>query len=560
MSAANAAIYYHPGGFDTGGKRLMGRQAAGEAFLKGFARHGGVDRLYCYAPDRADFADFESRVAALAREHPGCAWVEPHDGGQLSRIGCLYRGDPNLSDLAWRRRGVANRAYSLCGITHTTASARVMDALGDLAIAPVQPWDAIICTSRAVKGMVEHIWQSWSGYLEERIGRRPEIPVQLPIIPLGVDSDAFAPSARAEQARAELRQRLGIADGDVAVLFFGRLSYHAKAHPLPMYLGLQAAAESAAARVHLILAGWFANDAIRDEFISAAQAYCPAVKVAIVDGRDATIRAGIWFAADIFTSLSDNVQETFGLAPIEAMAAALPLVVSDWDGYRDTVRHGVDGFCAPTHMPPPGLGGDLAWRHYTGIDSYDRYIGHVSQTTSVDIAACKEAYIALIGQPELRRRMGEAGRRRAREVFDWRVVIAAYQALWQDLAERRRGGREYAPLSPGAPAHPLREDPYAVFADYPTAAFDVADEVELVAGAEAGQLTRLRGQGMNTFAAAVLGDAADCEALLDRLETLRRCTVEQLLAGFPPDKRRVLHRTVGWLAKVGLVRFVGRSE
>ena len=26
------------------------------------------------------------------------------------------------------------------------------------------------------------------------------------------------------------------------------------------------------------------------------------------------------------------------------MAAGLPVVVSDWDGYRDTVRDGVDGF------------------------------------------------------------------------------------------------------------------------------------------------------------------------------------------------------------------------
>ena len=166
----------------------------------------------------------------------------------------------------------------------------------------------------------------------------------------------------------------------------------------------------------------------------------------------------------------------------------------------------------------------------------------------------------MIGQSELRRRMGEAGRRRAREVFDWRVVIGAYQALWQDLAERRREGREYVPRLAGAPAHPLREDPYAVFAAYPTAAFDLSDEVELVPGADASQLARLRGQGMNTFADAVLGAAADCEAMLDRLETLRRCSIERLLTGFPPDQRRRLHRAVGWLAKVGLVRFVGRSE
>ena len=30
------------------------------------------------------------------------------------------------------------------------------------------------------------------------------------------------------------------------------------------------------------------------------------------------------------------------------MAAGVPLVVSDWNGYRDLVRNGIDGFRVPT--------------------------------------------------------------------------------------------------------------------------------------------------------------------------------------------------------------------
>jgi glycosyltransferase involved in cell wall biosynthesis len=33
------------------------------------------------------------------------------------------------------------------------------------------------------------------------------------------------------------------------------------------------------------------------------------------------------------------------------MAAGIPVVVSDWDGYKDTVRDGVDGFRIPTFKP-----------------------------------------------------------------------------------------------------------------------------------------------------------------------------------------------------------------
>ena len=43
MNPANAAIYYHPDGFDTSRPKLMGRQAAGDAFLKAFIRHVVVD-------------------------------------------------------------------------------------------------------------------------------------------------------------------------------------------------------------------------------------------------------------------------------------------------------------------------------------------------------------------------------------------------------------------------------------------------------------------------------------------------------------------------------------
>ena len=58
-----------------------------------------------------------------------------------------------------------------------------------------------------------------------------------------------------------------------------------------------------------------------------------------------------WASADLFLSLVDNPQETFGLAPVEAMAAGIP-VIGDWDGYRFTVSDGVEGFRIPTLAPP----------------------------------------------------------------------------------------------------------------------------------------------------------------------------------------------------------------
>ena len=162
------------------------------------------------------------------------------------------------------------------------------------------------------------------------------------------DDFAFAPHER-DAARAAL----GIAADEVVALFVGRVSYHAKAHPHAMYAGLQAAAQRTGRKLVLIQCGWFANEHIKQAFGDGAARTCPEVRALFTDGKDPNRRRQSWAAADLFVSLSDNIQETFGLAPIEAMAAGLPVVVTDWNGYKDTVRDGLDGFRIPTWMLPP---------------------------------------------------------------------------------------------------------------------------------------------------------------------------------------------------------------
>ena len=561
QDGANAAIYYDLDAYDTSRPRLMGRHAAGEGFLKGFGAHAKVDRVYCYTQSREACNDFARRVARLAGRERPCTWIPFTELAALAKPGCLFMPGPTIDRLAWQRRHVGGHAYSLCGITHTIASHRLMDTIGALLMAPVQPWDAVICTSQVVRATVERVLVQWGEYIEERFGGAARSPVQLSVIPLGIDCDAFAPATPvAEAARVALRREPSIGDDDVVVLFVGRLSFHAKAHPVPMYLALEEATRRGGKPIHLIQAGWFANDSIEREFKEAAQAFCPSVRALFLDGRRPEIRAGIWFAADVFTSLSDNIQETFGLAPIEAMAAGLPVVVSDWDGYRDTVRHGVDGFAVRTLMPPPGLGTDLALRHDLKIDSYDFYIGAASQCVSIDVAEAADAYTRLASDPEMRGVMGAAGRRRAQELFDWRVVMAAYQELWRELAERRRDADETVPRRPPAPADPLRDDPFTLFAGYPTGVIRLDAVVSLApdinTGARLADLRRLR---MNEYAAGLLAAGEDREAALRHLAEQGPCAVEDLLVLFPGDRARLMHRTLGWLAKYGLVRIAAKA-
>ena len=75
-------------------------------------------------------------------------------------------------------------------------------------------------------------------------------------------------------------------------------------------------------------------------------------------------------------------------------------------------------------MPPTPYGMDLADRYALGIDDYDYYVGLSSQLIAVDTAAAAKAYAALIGSPELRRRMGQAGREVCGEKFNLKKNVA----------------------------------------------------------------------------------------------------------------------------------------
>ena len=61
------------------------------------------------------------------------------------------------------------------------------------------------------------------------------------------------------------------------------------------------------------------------------------------------------------------------------MASGLPVVISDWNGYRSTVRDNVDGFRISTQSLPPGYGEELAFNYMIGKINYDHYLANSIQ-------------------------------------------------------------------------------------------------------------------------------------------------------------------------------------
>lgn len=104
-------------------------------------------------------------------------------------------------------------------------------------------------------------------------------------------------------------------------------------------------------------------------------------------------------AADLF--LLPSEKESFGLGALEAMACSVPVVATETGGLPEVVVHGETGYLAP--------------------------VGDVSLLASY-------ALEVLSDEGRLRR-MGEAARRRAVDMFDSELIVPQYEAFYREVLQ-----------------------------------------------------------------------------------------------------------------------------
>ncbi|MDP2215033.1 glycosyltransferase family 4 protein [Phenylobacterium sp.] len=547
------AIHHLGGGLGLG-PNPFGRDVANLALYRAFARHGGYQRLHM-------LTSVETPVAQITQALQGATALSTRietgsllDLARARQAGTLFRGKADLAEMAWARRGSGlDNAYSLVGLIHTIAPPLTREEIAQASLAPVHPWDAIICTSPAVHASISTMFRDWTDYLGERFGG-PQRPMpHLPILPLGVELDDISALADRPDARRRARERLGLGEEDVLVLWVGRLSFFEKASPQPMFRAVEEAGRLAGRPLHFALAGWFPEEFHRGVFEAAGRAYAPLSPLHWVDGNDPEILGEMWAAADIFLSLVDNIQETFGLAPIEAMAAGLPIVASDWDGYRYTIRHGQEGFLAPTLIPSPGPpSATLLRRHLARLDTYQAYVGQAAQYTAVDVGAAARGLAELATSRELRQRMGAAGRARVRETFDWKRVVAGYRSLFDDLAEIRR---QAPPAAPGARRlNPVHGDPFLDHRSFATGSLTADTQIALRPGVDLATEPALSGEvQLDAFGEPWRASREELRTLTRTLEGAGWSRVGDLLAAIAPERRARTTYGLAWLCKMGVL-------
>lgn len=546
------AIHHLGGGLGLG-PNAFGRDVANLALYRAFARYGGFERLHLLTSletSAAEMAETLQGTTPLSTEIETGSLLEL---GRARQAGTLFRGKADLSELAWARRtpGLDN-AYSLVGLIHTIAPPKTREEIAQASLAPIHPWDAIICTSPAVHDSITALFEGWTDYLGERFGGAKRPMPQLPILPLGVELDEIVALSDRPDVRSMARARMGLAEDDVLVLWVGRLSFFEKATPQPMFRAVEEAGRLAGRPLHFALAGWFPQEGHRAHFEEAGRAYAPASTLHWIDGNDPVLLGEMWAAADIFLSLVDNIQETFGLAPVEAMAAGLPIVASDWDGYRFTIRHGQEGFLAPTLIPSPGPPSvSLLRRHLMRMETYQGYAGQLAQHTAVDVGAAARGLADLAMSRELRQRMGAAGRARVRETFDWKRVVVGYRDLFDRLAELRR---ESPAITPGWRLNPVHGDPFRDHSSFATHSLTADTEIALRPGLDLTSDPALSGDVvLNAYGEGWRVEPAHLLRLAQGLEGAGWRRAGDLLAAIPPAARARTAYGLVWLCKMGVL-------
>ena len=546
---------FHPTGRLDLKTNPFGKDVANLELFQALARHGGFEQLDVLGLQQAEP---ETLARGLLGEHEGSTNIRAgtiFGQAAAAEAGALLYGHPDLYNLAWlRRRTVGDRAYSLMGLAHTLAPPAMRQLIANASVAPTHPWDAIICTSPSVRDALEQMFGEWGGYLAERMGGAPPPRPALPIVPLGVEADRFASLADRPDARAKVRGELGLAEDAVLILWVGRLSFYEKAFPQAMFQAVAAAAQASGVGLHFAMAGWFPDESDRARFQEASDAHAGAARVHFLDGNDRTRLGELWAGADIFLSLVDNIQETFGITPIEAMAAGLPVVASDWDGYRSTVRDGVDGFLIPTlGGPTGGFGPSMLMRHVMSQMSYQSYVGEVAQHTAVHVGRAAAAIAELAGSPDLRRRMGAAGRERVKSAFDWPVVARQYRALAEELAQVRQAAAD-PPVR--YRTDPVRDDPFHDFAGFPTHVLTLDRPIRAVPGVSGEDVRKTR-PGLDHAFAGLRASVEECAQALELLAAGQAATSREVLLRFPVERRRYVQGGLAWMAKLGLIDWLG---
>lgn len=452
----------------------IGRLVANFQFLEALISFGTFDQYHLFCPALENQRLLKDRLEAvlpadlLGRVVLAHHFNLPH-ALKTVEYEVMHLGDWHcyIPHLAYLRERYACETFPITGPIHSLHGHDEARKAADLLRAPIRPWDAIICTSQAGRQVFRNIL----GLAKSRQGvAQNAIEPRLEVLPLGVPEKAFH-----RLDRSECRQKLNWPEKALHFLYIGRVSISSKGDLIPLLhtfgMLLEQIKASPEEMPRLVIAGAAAKAEI-ENLKACAQQLGILNHVEFRPDIEDQEKQALLCASDIFVSPVDNLQETFGISIVEAMAAGLPVLATDFDGYRDLVVEGETGYLIPTLWQQPSE----MIRELRGILE-QKVVGLLlAQTFALDMDVLLLRMKELVSSEALRLKLGEAGRRRAMAEFTWHRIIPRMEALWTELkAEGLKRAKESFPPSLPQSASGIFES----FGHYPSRILKDQDELTL---------------------------------------------------------------------------------
>lgn len=227
----------------------------------------------------------------------------------------------------------------------------------------------------------------------------PGFERKLRTIRSGVDTELFRPAWAARAARQRVRRRLGLL-GRPVILHVSRFSPTKGNHVVLEALPLIRRSHPGS-RLLVVGSRWYGSDDLDDysrKVIQMAQAAGGVHLTGFVPPGRRT--AELFLAGDLFVNAS-QWEEPLARVHYEAMAAGLPIVTTDRGGNAEVIEPGGNGLLVSPHDDP---------------------------------AAFAEAISRLLGDRDLRARMGRRGRHLAEERYRFERVASELLELFKRCA------------------------------------------------------------------------------------------------------------------------------
>lgn len=367
---------------------------------------------------------------------------------------------PEMLQYAWMRADAGRPDWPITAILHSPQPIpRIRYLFTNHLMGTLGRQDAFVCPSHAARKVVEASFEA----VPRELRSTDRLPMELPVIAMGVDVDDWQVTSRKDARRA-----LGLPATAPILLWFGRLSPTDKGEMLPFLRALAPVVERRGAC--LVMAGDDSSHRLAGTLRELADELGYGERFAVFPDVTRAEKQLLFRAADVFLGLASTMNEGFSLTIAEAMASGLPVIASDWAGHREWITDGINGRLIPTYLPSGG--GHSVITLYAGATQESYW----ELATATDLAVLQQSVDTVLGDSQMRARMGDAALRFARETFDWSVVMRAYDELWQEQFARSAHARSQ-PSS-----HPATSFP-RIFTSYPTRSMQASDVLVVPPGA-----------------------------------------------------------------------------